>query len=131
MQLSRALLLAIGIVFFPKKAVLVYGFTQLIGSVLYSASYYIVFAVKLRKKETAKILLVPNFRSLFITFTPNKSLVCLLKYFLFLDRKSFLMGSCLVILMEVTLSYLKNILSHKTSGFLEKLSIPSALCRFS
>ncbi|XP_066955002.1 man(5)GlcNAc(2)-PP-dolichol translocation protein RFT1 isoform X2 [Macrobrachium rosenbergii] len=55
MQLLRSLLLALFVFLWPMHSVLVFGISQMLGSIVYSASYYIVFMRALRRKEDSSL----------------------------------------------------------------------------
>ncbi|KAK3864782.1 hypothetical protein Pcinc_029562 [Petrolisthes cinctipes] len=65
MQLLRSLITAVFIYVWPYEAVLMYGVSQLCGSLVYCASYYGLFAYVLHNKDATKKLPIQSFRQLF------------------------------------------------------------------
>lgn len=90
MQLLRSLLTAVFIYMWPYEAVLMYGVSQLCGSLAYFASYYGLFAYVLHDKDATEKLPIRSFRQLFPKCEGNKLMVsdkgC--KSFLFLLQQS-------------------------------------------
>lgn len=60
MQLLRSVLLALFVYIWPFQAVLMYGVSQLIGSLLYCFAYYGLFIHTFSKKEEAAKLPIQN-----------------------------------------------------------------------
>lgn len=75
MQLLRSLLTAVFIYMWPYEAVLMYGVSQLCGSLAYFASYYGLFAYVLHDKDATEKLPIRSFRQLFPKCEGNKLMV--------------------------------------------------------